>query len=72
MTASEGCRPGDPVEDTVLSYTEYRRFADACTRWAHNAKSERDRSQFLEMAEVWAELAEKARTRRQPTEHSRL
>jgi hypothetical protein len=52
------------LEGTMLSYAEYRQFADACTTWAQNAKSEQQRSQFIEMAEAWAELAEKARSRR--------
>jgi hypothetical protein len=57
------------LEGTKLSYAEYRQFADACTMWAQNAKSEHQRSQFLEMAEAWAELAEEARScRRQATE----
>jgi hypothetical protein len=52
------------LEGTMLSYSEYRQFAVVCSRWAQNAKSEQQRSQFLEMAEAWAELAENARARR--------
>jgi hypothetical protein len=55
----------------MLSYAEYRQFADACTRWAQNAKSEQQRSQFLEMAKAWAELAEKARSRRRQASERR-
>lgn len=46
----------------MLTYAEFRQFADACTRWAQNTESEPERSQFLEMAAAWAELAKSART----------
>jgi hypothetical protein len=46
----------------MMSRDEYRRFADECIRWAHNAKTEESRRMFLDMAAAWTELATKARS----------
>lgn len=32
---------------------EYRQFAEECFRWADEAKTEQDRTAFLELARVW-------------------
>jgi hypothetical protein len=39
---------------------EYRRFLDECLHWAANARSEQERSAFLQMAKIWREAANKA------------
>jgi hypothetical protein len=44
----------------LMTYDQYRQFADACIRWAKNAKSEEKRRSFLEIAAAWADLATKA------------
>jgi hypothetical protein len=48
--------------EVMLSYAEYRQFADACLGWAKNAKSDEERRTFLEMAATWEKLAEKVRS----------
>jgi hypothetical protein len=52
-----------PSGGSMLTYDEYRQFADACNRWAQNAKSEEARRTFLEMAVAWTDLSAKALTR---------
>jgi hypothetical protein len=36
---------------------EYRQYAEECLRWARTAKSDAERTQFLEMANVWVQAA---------------
>ena len=40
--------------------TQYRKFAKECRRYAELADSDEQRKVLLEMAAVWAELAEQA------------
>jgi hypothetical protein len=37
---------------------EFRAFADEATDWARTAKSDRERSIFLQMTRAWLEAAE--------------
>ena len=37
--------------------SEYRQHAEACTRWASEAKSARDREILLEIARIWTQMA---------------
>ena len=41
----------------MKTVSEYRQYAQACFRWATNAKSDNDRGIFLEMARVWNRIA---------------
>ena len=52
-----------PSGGSMLTYDEYRQFADACNRWAQNAKNEEERRTFLEMEVAWADLSTRALTR---------
>ncbi len=36
---------------------EYRRYADECMKWAREAKSDKDRETFLELASAWLQAA---------------
>jgi hypothetical protein len=37
--------------------SEYLAFAQECTRWATEAKSEKERKDLLDMARIWTQLA---------------
>jgi hypothetical protein len=39
------------------SAVEFRRFADECLRWAETTPSDKDRRDFLRMAEAWLHAA---------------
>jgi hypothetical protein len=54
-----------------MSPHEFRRYADECLKWAKTTQSDKDRRDFLRMAEAWikaAALLERPRTvsERQP------
>jgi hypothetical protein len=40
-----------------MSAREYRQYADECLSWAKTTQSERDRRDFLRMAEAWLQAA---------------
>jgi hypothetical protein len=40
-----------------MSAHEYRQYADECLSWAKTAQSDRDRRDFLRMAEAWLQAA---------------
>ena len=37
--------------------TEYRRLLDECLHWAANARTDSERTSFLQMAKTWHEAA---------------
>jgi DnaJ-domain-containing protein 1 len=39
------------------SQSEYWQHAEACTRWASEAKSVRDREILLDIAKIWRQMA---------------
>jgi hypothetical protein len=41
----------------VSSAKEFREYARECLDWANTARSERERSIFLQMAEIWIDAA---------------
>jgi sarcosine oxidase delta subunit len=41
----------------MASQSEYWQHAEACTRWASEAKSDRDREILLEIAKIWMQMA---------------
>jgi hypothetical protein len=41
----------------MTTTTEYREYAQECTRWAAQARSEAMRTAFLDMARQWMEAA---------------
>jgi hypothetical protein len=43
----------------MLTYREYRQFAETCVGWAREAKSTEERGTFIEMAAAWTILAAK-------------
>lgn len=40
-----------------MSAHEYRRYADECLSWAKTTQSDKDRRDFLRMAEAWLQAA---------------
>jgi sarcosine oxidase delta subunit len=41
----------------MASKSEYWQHAEACTRWASEAKSARDREILLEISKIWTQMA---------------
>jgi hypothetical protein len=41
-----------------MSAKEFREYADECLGWAKTAKSDKDRRNFLQMAQAWLEAAD--------------
>jgi hypothetical protein len=40
-----------------MSPHEFRRYADECLKWAKTTQSDKDRRDFLRMAEAWIKAA---------------
>ena len=40
-----------------MSVYEFRKYADECLAWAKTAQSDKDRRDFLQMAEAWLQAA---------------
>jgi hypothetical protein len=40
-----------------MSPYEFRRYADECLEWAKTTQSDKDRRDFLRMAEAWIQAA---------------
>ena len=41
-----------------MSAKEFREYADECLGWAKAAKSDKDRRNFLQMAQAWLDAAD--------------
>jgi hypothetical protein len=41
----------------MATFSEYRRYAEDCLRWAGQAKTEKDKRALLDMAEAWNHIA---------------
>ena len=41
----------------MSSASEYRHFMDECLRWAIDARSDEERTSFLQIAKTWHEAA---------------
>jgi hypothetical protein len=41
----------------MATFSEYRRYAQDCRRWAGQAKIEKDKEDLLDMAEAWNHVA---------------
>jgi hypothetical protein len=60
-----------PISRAILgrimsSFEEYKKYADECLAWAKTAKTERERTIFLEMAKAWMEAATVAKGNTRP------
>jgi hypothetical protein len=47
----------------MASAKEFREYANECLDWARTAKTDRERSIFLQMARTWTEVAINTETR---------
>ncbi len=41
----------------MTTFSDYRQYAQECIRWAADAKSDKDRETFVEMARAWSRVA---------------
>jgi len=45
-----------------MSAKEFREYADECLGWAKTAKSDKERKNFVQMAQAWLEAADLSET----------
>jgi len=64
-------KPGYAIEDRVMSAKRFREYADECMGWAKHATSDKDRQNYLQMAETWLRAADHYETAR-PARHQQI